>query len=192
MVSNGFALFTEFDQATRVMDHSATCIDHIIYQIIPEFFSVVLFYQNIGHHYPIMCSWSINTDDDKIISQHYQDTKFFHDSIKIQAFLNSHEAGLCQREGEFFLCDNPNEPFSIFSTKYISNVEQFAPLETFRKQPNLKPNCFNIFLKNLSMKRNQAHIENERKSETVLACHLFSVIVISLELPIKSKKHFFC
>ena len=68
IVSNGFALFNEFDQATRVTDHSATCIDHFIYQNIPEFLSVVS-HQNVANHYPIMYVWSLNTDDAKLISQ---------------------------------------------------------------------------------------------------------------------------
>ena len=62
-VSNSFALFSEFDQATRVTDHSATCIDLLIYQNIPEFS------QDIEDHYPIMCVLSTHTDDDKLISQ---------------------------------------------------------------------------------------------------------------------------
>ena len=157
IVSNGFALFNEFDQATRVTDHSATYFDHFIYQNIPVFSSVVLSHQNIADHYPIMCVWSIDTDDDKLISQQYRDMKFIHDPIKVQAFLNSLEAGLGQRESELFLFDDPNEAFSIFNTEYISHVEKFAPLETFRKQTKLKPNWFNNSLKNLRMKRNQAH-----------------------------------
>ena len=55
IVSNGFALFNEFDRATRVTDHSLTCIDHFIYQKIPDFSSLVLSHQIIADHYPIVC-----------------------------------------------------------------------------------------------------------------------------------------
>ena len=41
--------------------------------------------------------------------------KFIHDPINVQAFLNSLEASLCQRESELFLCDDPNEAFSSFN-----------------------------------------------------------------------------
>ena len=183
-------MFNEFDKATRVTDHSVTLTDHFIYQNLPDISSAVLSHQDIADHYPIMCVLSINTDDDKVISQQYQDMKFIHDPIKVQPFLNSLEAGLCQSESELFLCDDRNEAFSIFNTEYISNVTKFAPQETFRKQPKLIPNWFNKSLKNLRMKRNQTH-ENGSKLETVLASHLFIIIVLSLKLPTKREKNRF-
>ena len=83
--------------------------------------------------------------------------KFIHDPIKVQVFLNSLEASFCQKESELFLCDDPNEAFFIFNNEYFSNVEKFATLETFRKQPKLEPNWLNNSLENLKMKRKQAH-----------------------------------
>ena len=187
LVSNGFSLFNEFDQATRVNDESATCIDHFLYQNISEVSSVVLSHQNIADHYPIMCVWSISRDDDKLISQQYRDMKFIHDPIKIQAFLNS-EAGLCQRESELFLCDDPDEAFFIFNTEYISPV---SPLITFRKQPKLKPKWLNNTLKNLRMKRNQAHRKRKHLGNSA-SLSAFHYPRNKFEVAYKKAKNVFC
>ena len=114
--------------------------------------------------------------------------KFVHDPIKVQAFLNSLEAGLCQRENELLLCDGSNEAFSISNTEYISNVVKFVPIKTFPKPAKLKPSWFSNLMKNVKMKKTK-HIEDGSKLETVPVCHFFIIIVISLNLPTKRQKN---